>query len=138
VRLLGAVGVLEQSQGGTKAPEQFAVLFAPLFERAVRDVSPALVDRLLDEGRQMQWDDLVAEVLAEPAAEHPALTPREHEIIGLIAEGLANAAIAEKLMISRRTVESHIDHIKQKLGLASRNQIIVWVLHGPTSGTPST
>jgi predicted ATPase/DNA-binding CsgD family transcriptional regulator len=138
VRLLGAVGVLEQSQGGTKAPEQFTVLFAPLFERAVRDVSPALVDRLLDEGRQMQWDDLVAEVLAEPAAEHPALTPREHEIIGLIAEGLANTAIAEKLMISRRTVESHIDHIKQKLGLASRNQIIVWVLHGPTSGTPST
>jgi predicted ATPase/DNA-binding CsgD family transcriptional regulator len=133
VRLLGAVGVMEQSQGATRAPAQLTLLFAPLFERAVRDVRPALVDRLLDQGRQMPWDDLVAEILAGPGTEHPTLTPREHEIAGLVAEGLSNAAIAHKLVISRRTVESHIDHIKQKLELNSRNEIIVRVLRASTS-----
>jgi predicted ATPase/DNA-binding CsgD family transcriptional regulator len=128
VRLLGAVGVLEQGQGGIRAPAQFAELFAPLFEQAVRYVRPALVERLLDQGRQMRWDDLVADVLAEPGARHPTLTPREHEIAELVAEGLSNATIAEKLVISPRTVESHVDHIKRKLGLDARGKIIVWVL----------
>jgi DNA-binding CsgD family transcriptional regulator len=81
----------------------------------------------------MPWDDLVAEILAGPGTEHPTLTPREHEIAGLVAEGLSNAAIAHKLVISRRTVESHIDHIKQKLELNSRNEIIVRVLRASTS-----
>jgi DNA-binding CsgD family transcriptional regulator len=84
----------------------------------------------------MHWDDLVADILAEPGTGHPTLTPREHEIAGLVAEGLTNPAIARKLVISPRTVESHIDHIKQKLELTSRNEIIVWVLRGSTPGTP--
>jgi DNA-binding CsgD family transcriptional regulator/tetratricopeptide (TPR) repeat protein len=138
IRLLGAVGVLEQGQGATRAPAQFTVLFTPLFERAVQDLSPALVARLLDEGRQMQWDDLVAEILVEATPEHPLLTPREHQITELVAAGHTNATIAENLTISRRTVESHIEHIKQKLGLDSRHKIIVWALQEPTRSTPAT
>jgi predicted ATPase/DNA-binding CsgD family transcriptional regulator len=48
------------------------------------------------------------------------LTAREHEIATLVAHGLSNRQIAEKLFISRRTVDAHVEHIFAKLGIASR------------------
>jgi DNA-binding NarL/FixJ family response regulator len=45
------------------------------------------------------------------------LTPREHEILELIAEGLSNKAIREELVIAPKTLERHICHIFGKLGL---------------------
>ena len=44
------------------------------------------------------------------------LTRRELEIAGLLAEGLSNKEIAARLVISQRTVETHVDHILSKLG----------------------
>jgi DNA-binding NarL/FixJ family response regulator len=58
----------------------------------------------------------------------PRLTRREREVAGLVAEGLANGDIAGKLFISKRTVETHVDNIKQKLCFGTRHQIIAWVL----------
>ncbi|MEV0172905.1 LuxR C-terminal-related transcriptional regulator [Streptomyces sp. NPDC050803] len=52
-----------------------------------------------------------------------ALTGREQEIALLVAEGLSNRQIAERLTISKRTVDSHLEHIMGKLGYASRTQI---------------
>ncbi|WP_419999975.1 LuxR C-terminal-related transcriptional regulator [Streptomyces boninensis] len=52
-----------------------------------------------------------------------ALTVREREIAALVAEGLSNRRIAERLTISKRTVDSHVEHIRGKLGYASRTQI---------------
>ena len=52
-----------------------------------------------------------------------ALTAREREIAGLVADGLTNHAIAERLVISDRTVESHIRNLTTKLGLANRTQV---------------
>jgi DNA-binding NarL/FixJ family response regulator len=45
------------------------------------------------------------------------LTPREHEVLALIADGLSNKAIREELHISPKTLERHICHIFSKLGL---------------------
>ncbi|MER7078969.1 non-specific serine/threonine protein kinase [Saccharopolyspora kobensis] len=55
------------------------------------------------------------------------LTPREREVAGLVAQGLSNRQIAEQLVISKRTSDSHIEHIMAKLGVTSRAQIAVWV-----------
>jgi DNA-binding CsgD family transcriptional regulator len=55
------------------------------------------------------------------------LTRREHEVAGLLAEGLSNKDIAARLVISQRTVETHVDHILGKLGLTSRAQVASWV-----------
>ena len=52
-----------------------------------------------------------------------ALTGREREIAVLVAEGMSNRRIAERLTISKRTVDSHLEHIMGKLGYASRTQI---------------
>lgn len=61
---------------------------------------------------------------APPAAPaHPALTPREREVAELVADGLSNSAIAERLVVSVRTVTSHLDHTYTKLGIRSRTEL---------------
>jgi DNA-binding CsgD family transcriptional regulator len=56
------------------------------------------------------------------------LTPRELEVADLVAAGLTNREIAQSLVISTRTVESHIEHIKVKLGFTRRARIVAWAL----------
>jgi len=68
-------------------------------------------------------------VLRGPAAVSEAtdLTPREREVIGLIADGLSNKAIAKDLHISPHTVKSHVRNVMDKLALHSRLQIAAYV-----------
>ena len=66
-----------------------------------------------------------AVVTPEPPA--PELTSRERQIAGLVAEGLSNRKIAERLVISKRTVDAHIEHIYGKLGVSSRVQLTAWL-----------
>jgi DNA-binding NarL/FixJ family response regulator len=54
------------------------------------------------------------------------LTEREREVAGLVAAGRSNAAIGETLVISERTVETHVTSILTKLGYSSRAQIAIW------------
>jgi DNA-binding NarL/FixJ family response regulator len=54
---------------------------------------------------------------------HPAgLTPRQAEVLALVAEGLTNADIAGRLIVSPRTVEHHVEAILAKLGVPSRRE----------------
>jgi DNA-binding CsgD family transcriptional regulator len=55
------------------------------------------------------------------------LTPREHEIAELVTKGLTSREIAERLHLSERTVQNHVQHILTKLDLTNRSQIAVWV-----------
>lgn len=65
------------------------------------------------------------EVLEEPAA---ALTPREREIVQLLAEGLANKDVAGKLGISVKTVETHRSSVMRKLGLRSITDLVRYAI----------
>lgn len=58
-----------------------------------------------------------------PAAGWDSLTPSERRIAALVAEGLTNPQIAERLFLSRRTVETHVSHALTKLGVSSRVQL---------------
>lgn len=55
------------------------------------------------------------------------LTKRENEVAGLVAQGMNNQDIAKSLVISKRTAETHVEHILTKLGFNSRTQIMAWV-----------
>jgi predicted ATPase/DNA-binding CsgD family transcriptional regulator len=59
---------------------------------------------------------------------HGPLSRREFDVVGLLAGGLTNREIAEKLFLSERTVEGHLDRIRNKLALRSRTEIATWAI----------
>ena len=59
------------------------------------------------------------------------LSAREMEIIGLVADGLTNQEIAEKLTISKRTVDNHVSNMFTKTGSKNRVALLNWAMdHG--------
>ena len=68
-----------------------------------------------------------------PPADEP-LTEREMEVLKLVAQGLSNQSIAEKLVISERTVRTHMGHILNKLHLANRTQAALYALREGLTG----
>jgi DNA-binding NarL/FixJ family response regulator len=56
------------------------------------------------------------------------LTVREREVIGLVAEGMTNNEISQKLRLSEHTVRNYICHISEKLGLSSRVELVLYAL----------
>jgi predicted ATPase/DNA-binding CsgD family transcriptional regulator len=74
-----------------------------------------------------------ADEIGPPAAQPPvalgapaeSLTHREREIAALVSEGLSNREIAQRLVISKRTVDAHVEHIFGKLGISSRVQLVI-------------
>jgi two-component system response regulator DegU len=65
------------------------------------------------------------------------LTPREFQIIRLLAEGFDNAAIAERLTVTKRTVQNHISNIYGKLGVASRSEAMLYAIRSGWVHVPS-
>ncbi|GLZ28985.1 hypothetical protein Lesp02_11750 [Lentzea sp. NBRC 105346] len=98
--------------------------------------------RLLDATRAYAAFDLAARGEAEAVRERlrglpapapprdvpldPALTGRQHEVLGLVAAGRTNAEIAAELGIAERTVDHHVGHMLTRLGLRTRTQLAVW------------
>ncbi len=70
---------------------------------------------------------VTAELASASAPVSARLTRREQEIAGLVASGLSNREIAAQLVISKRTVDAHVDHIFGKLQISSRVQLTVWL-----------
>jgi non-specific serine/threonine protein kinase len=68
---------------------------------------------------------------AQAGVDQLALTRREHDVAELVAQGLSNGQIAGTLVISVRTVESHVQHIMDKLGVSARTQIAAWAAARP-------
>jgi DNA-binding NarL/FixJ family response regulator len=63
---------------------------------------------------------LDASIRSDSAPRLPGITRREREVLGLLAEGLTNRQIAERLVVSEHTVHRHVTNILGKLGLPSR------------------
>ena len=93
--------------------------------RATAIEQPYLSDRILPDMRQR-----IAEHLSHPEEVlTPLLTPRETEVLGLIAYGYTNKEIAQRLHISVKTVEVHRSHIVERIGAESKADLIQYALN---------
>ncbi|HEX5028727.1 MAG TPA: response regulator transcription factor [Gaiellaceae bacterium] len=81
-------------------------------------LAPRVTRRLIAEFARLRPRQVKPESLTE-------LTPRETEILGLVAEGLSNHEIASRLVLSDETVKTHVSHVLRKLGLRDRAQAVV-------------
>jgi DNA-binding NarL/FixJ family response regulator len=97
------------------------------FVRAIRVVAagdaliaPSVTRRLLDRFARLSIpaDERYADALRQ-------LTPREHEVLKLVAQGLSNGEIAERLTLAEPTVKTHVSHLLMKLDLRDRAQLVV-------------
>ena len=81
---------------------------------------------------EVRLDPAVAAALAlslrTPASSAESLTPREREVITLVAEGRTNREIGKRLGVAERTARTHVSNILTKLGLASRTQAAMWAV----------
>jgi DNA-binding CsgD family transcriptional regulator len=99
--------------------------FAELYARAAVQPTDAIVTYALhDEGDQVADTGVKIRLPAQ-------LTAREQEIAGLVVAGLSNRQIAERLVISRRTVDAHLEHIFGKLGITSRVMLTIQLREYP-------
>jgi predicted ATPase/DNA-binding CsgD family transcriptional regulator len=142
-RLLGASQAVWRTSGAkvdeTNAYNMFDQRSADFVREAVGDLR---FEKAFAEGAAYSFEQCLALALgdeAEPDTGHePAptkarrtppggLTRRQWEIAELLAEGLSNREMAARLVISQRTVETHVEHILSKLGFGSRTQVGSWV-----------
>ena len=133
--LLGAAQGLGQTAGVSIVAFPRLMVHHEEWERTARR---ALGQRTFEaahrEGEALDLEAAIAYGLgAEPAATPPTkvpaaeLTTRERQVADLVAAGLTNRAISARLVISVRTAEGHVEHIRTKLGFTSRAQIASWV-----------
>jgi DNA-binding CsgD family transcriptional regulator len=128
LRLGGAAAALRTSLGAPLPTREQGPL-----ERRLAPARLALGEQAAattwEEGQQLPLEQVIASALAPGVA--ALLTPREQEILLLVAQGLTNREISEALVINRRTAETHAYHILSKLGLTSRAQVAGWAAeHG--------
>jgi len=128
-RICIALGNLYQAQGRNAEAEQaFATARTLIEELAATIADEPLHDNFLQQATAMlpHTRPLSPKQAAKQAFE--GLTAREREIAALIAQGKFNREIADVLVLSERTIETHVSNIMFKLSLTSRRQIANWAI----------
>ena len=135
IRLIAASAVLRQQIGHPVDPEDLSD-FELTIARIREKVDEASFQLAWANGETMGLDAAIAEALAlttsgaRPAvAPNPGLiSPRESDVLRLLVEGHSNREIADRLYISERTVENHVQHILTKLDVPSRAAAATYAL----------
>lgn len=133
--LLGASDQVWQTVGVPLFGAKLLLARREHFEGVARQaMGNARFDTAFARGGQLTVEDMVTFALRErrassiePRQVDSVLTARELEVAKLVAQGMSNKDVAAKLVISRRTVDVHVEHIFAKFGFNSRTQIATWV-----------
>ena len=132
LRLLGAAETLRQA-AAAKPSRVHQKALAGWRQAAALAAGAVPGAMAFAEGRTMSPEQAVAMALdAAQSTDEPTgavgLTSRERQVSALVAEGLSNSEIATRLVISPRTVESHVSNAMGKLGVASRARLAAWAV----------
>ncbi|WP_277832348.1 LuxR C-terminal-related transcriptional regulator, partial [Speluncibacter jeojiensis] len=139
--LVGAASAVGESEGAQAAAliEMFGH-HTQAQQYAAKALSSRAYEAALRRGHEFDIDEAVAFALEERAPERvpqqeaqkdvapSPLTKREQQVAELVAQGMTNRAIADKLVLSQRTVEWHVEHVLSKLQFTTRAQIAAWVV----------
>jgi non-specific serine/threonine protein kinase len=137
LRLVGVAAAL-RDRTGVPLPPAYRACFEPWFLLARQGLPAAEAEAATRSGRALAPGQsiglehlrtlLTDEATPGASAMHrpDALSRREQEIAAYVAQGWTNQQMADVLIVSRRTVESHVSHILDKLGLTTRAQVAVW------------
>jgi predicted ATPase/DNA-binding CsgD family transcriptional regulator len=127
-RLLGAAEAQREATGYARwAPAREEL--APVLATIEAGLGPEAFNEARSEGRVLSLDGAVAYANrgrgshSRAASGWESLTPAERRVVGLVAEHLTNAEIADKLFVSTATVKSHLTRVFDKLGVADRGQL---------------
>jgi two-component system, NarL family, response regulator LiaR len=90
--------------------------------RAIKSAAAGQVQLSPEAAARLLRDVRLPEQSAEP------LTERETEVLELVARGMSNREIAQRLMIGEQTVKTHVSHILDKLGVSSRTQAALYAI----------
>ena len=128
LRLGGAADALRQTYGVTIGSTEQAA-FRRRLEPAWQALGEEAGETAWEEGRAMTVEEAVDLALAEPGTgqDRPPdslLSDRELEVLSLVARGLTDAEVAEKLYVSPRTVSGHLRGAYRKLGVKSRTAAV--------------
>jgi DNA-binding NarL/FixJ family response regulator len=133
LRLAGAAAALRAAIGAGETPP-FRAYVERRLERARRALGEKAGARAFQEGRALTPEEALSEArqaLGRAAEETPArgtvgglLSARELEVLRLVAEGLTDARVAERLHLSPRTVGRHLESVYRKLGVSSRTAAV--------------
>ncbi|SJN08831.1 Two component transcriptional regulator, LuxR family [Leucobacter sp. 7(1)] len=94
--------------------------------------------RAVAAGQTVLAPSIAAQLVARVREPVPRLTPREAEILGLVAQGLSNPAIAARLVIGESTVKTHLLHVFEKLEVSDRTRAVTRAMErGILPGTSS-
>jgi DNA-binding NarL/FixJ family response regulator len=88
-------------------------------------LAPAVTRRLIGEFAALRVRPETASAAARSGLDLAALTPRETQVLRLVAEGMSNAEIAQRLVVSEETVKTHVSRVLSKLALRDRTQAVV-------------
>jgi predicted ATPase/DNA-binding NarL/FixJ family response regulator len=137
LQVVAAAWAVRARNGGEFAP--FFRAFAERTRAAAAKRVGADADRLWKNGSRLTVDEAIALAfgtalrgVSAPSARRPrtshalGISPREIDVVRLVAEGLSNKEIAKRLHVSVRTVETHVRHMLTKTGLDNRTQLATW------------
>jgi DNA-binding CsgD family transcriptional regulator len=134
VRLWGAAESLRE-RGGVRLTPLERVDYEPAVASARTQLGAMAFDAAWAEGRSMTLEQILVAPIrttalpVKPSPMHPAgLTPREVEVLRLVASGQTNEQVAEQLVISPHTVDSHLTSIYGRIGVNSRSAAIRYAL----------
>jgi predicted ATPase/DNA-binding CsgD family transcriptional regulator len=105
-------------------------------ERTQRALGEAAFASAVRRGAEFTLDEIISLALGKDVEPSPLdemdqpdmpLTPREAQIAELVSQGMSNKQLAAELVLSRRTVEGHVEKILQKMGFTRRTQIASWI-----------
>jgi two-component system, NarL family, response regulator LiaR len=115
----------------------FPAIKAGAISYLLKDISPedlAHAIRAAQRGEAVLHPEVAAKLMQEFSAPRPneapvdQLTPREMDVLRLVAKGMSNKEIADKLIISEKTTKTHLSNILSKLHLADRTQVAIYAL----------